>query len=88
MTQKNCKQKKEKIKIGSFICPYGAENNSPVGIVIYDHSIHGKETKDLFSIKWMNDGGISLKDGMHIKLLSSLDFCKVWCDKQISYAEV
>jgi len=71
------------IKLGSFVCPKESKGNTPVAIVIYDHSING--LSDSFSIKWMEDGHISLRKTDDLRELSPLDFCKEWCKNQMGY---
>ncbi len=71
------------IKIGAFVKPVESKNNSPSAIVVYDHSAHGHS--DSLTIKWLDDGGLSLRKPNQIIELTKLEFCKEWCKDEISY---
>lgn len=70
------------MKLGSFVCPVEDKDHEAVAIIVSDHSKHGSES---FTIKWLSDGHISLRDKADLKELTPLEFCKSWCKHQIGY---
>ena len=71
------------IKLGSFVCDKDDTKHEYPAVVIYDHAIHGHTTS--VSIKWMEDGHMSLRKPEQLKELTPLEFCKSWCGKHMGY---
>jgi hypothetical protein len=80
----------QEIKLGSFVAPAGVLKlkltPDTVAIVIYDHG--AQEVKDFYSIKWMSDGHVSNRHGKDLQILTPLQFCKIWCKKEMGYRGV
>ena len=68
--------------IGTYVCDKDDLNAEYPAIIVYDHSI--VNNPGLFSIKRTN-GYLSLREESELREIEPIEFCKVWCKKQIKY---
>ena len=71
------------MEMGTFVCPVEDKKHKCLAIVVYDHSKEGMNGTN--TIKWLSDGHISLRHDDELKILTTDEFCRSWCKKQIGY---